>query len=114
MLLSPRRPDYWLTAGDTARRFDVQLLDVSGKPVNLEHATAVTMRLKQVQGGILFNYGMKAVNAERGVVRLVWPINSTQTAGDYWAQFQVNFAGRTDTYPKGDRSHILIRIEERL
>lgn len=113
-----RVPDYYLVQGDTARRIDAQLCDSSGAPVNLTGAKSVTSRFKRI-GSTLPTavYQCVVQTPAQGLISHVFQNGSTDTPGDWLIQFQVAWGtngDRIETYPKGSRQNLLLRIQPRL
>lgn len=106
------QPDYFQTQGDTVRQLEAQLITATG-PTNLTQAIAVNMRIKAPATTLVVP--CEVLDAVNGRIRYVWPNGSTETPGDYYLQFVVIYPGnRTDTYPQGARSSLLLRRLPRL
>lgn len=106
-------PDFELKRNDTLPVLVATLTDAAGVAVDLTNATAVRFHLKALDGTVKVNALATITTPASGIVSYPWTAADTDTAGDYWAEFEATFAdGTVETFPN-DR-HLWIKIREDL
>lgn len=113
--------DYWFKVGDTRSPLEATLTDADRNPVDISQATAITFSMRAVKATTAKISEAAAVKLDdgtpenRGKVRYVWQSADVDTAGDFYGEFTVSFAGGAqDTYPRGLKKYLLIQGQERL
>lgn len=118
MSLKTQTPDYYVKQGDTYRQITGTLKDAEGRPVNISGAT-VRFLMRAIDGttnkvtAVATNLDDGTL-ANRGRVAYTWQTADINTPGDFKAEFEVSFAGAKDTYPRGIKQFLLIRVQEDL
>ena len=93
--------DWTMKRNDTGPVITATLKDAAGAAVNLTTATQVKFKMRAVAPGSLKVDGTATVtNAAGGQVSYAWQAADTDTAGDYYAEWEVTFAsGLIETFP---------------
>ena len=100
---------FFIKQNDTAPILQASLKDANDQIITLTGAT-VQFKMRAVSSTTaLINSSATIVDADSGSVKYEWVANDTQTAGSYFAEFQVTFAGgRIETFPNGEYIQITI------
>ncbi|MFQ6673084.1 MAG: BppU family phage baseplate upper protein [Candidatus Tectimicrobiota bacterium] len=104
--------DFWIKEGDTTPAIRRTLQDEDGNAINLTGGATVQFKMRS-PGATTPKVDAAAtlVDAANGVVEYAWATGDTDTAGSYWAEFEVTFpSGKIETFP--NYKHLLIRIVE--
>lgn len=105
--------DFYIRAGDRLPELQATLTDDAGAPVDLT-GLPVVFRMRAV-GATTAKVVAAAtlVAPESGVVKYTWVAGDTDTAGSYWAEWNVTFGdGRTQTFK--DPGYTSIYVSEAL
>lgn len=108
--------DFWIKRGDRKDSVEATLKDATGATVDLTGAT-VTFNMR-APGAASPKVSASAVNldtgtATRGKVRYDWAAADTDTAGLYYAEFEVTFAdGKRASFPS--HTHLVVEVVEDL
>lgn len=100
--------DFYIKQGDRLPKIRSTLLDSAGAAVNLTGA-AVQLRLRK--RGVKtpkFTSAAAIVDAPFGVVEYLWDVTDTTEAGEYDAEWIVNYSGQLMTIPNAN--HISVHI----
>jgi len=97
---------------DTAPSLRATLRDGSGTVIDLTDAT-VRFHMKAVGGtAVKVDALSNIIDAEGGIVQYNWASNDTDTAGSYYAEFEVTYSdGTIETFPNNSNLSISIRAE---
>lgn len=97
---------------DTAPSIRATLRDGSNTAIDLTDAT-VRFHMKAVAGTtVKVDALANIVNATGGIVQYNWTTNDTDTAGSYYAEFEVTYSdGTVETFPNNSNLSISIRAE---
>jgi hypothetical protein len=101
-------PDFYVKQGDTRSPYVRTLEDGDGNPVNISGAT-VAYRMQPLGGIQTISGPATILNAPQGQVSYSWQAADTDTAGIYFAEWEVTFSGgAVQTFPNGgyDLVHI--------
>lgn len=109
-----RTPDFQIKAGDLRPTLDATLTDDAGTALDLTSASSCRFVMRSVAGGTpKVAAAASIVTPASGIVRYAWTGTDTDTPGDYFAEFEVTYAGpKTETHPND--GHLLVRITEDL
>jgi hypothetical protein len=109
----PVTADATIKRGDLLPVLTATLLDADGEPVDLTAATSAEFHMVPV-GSSTAKVDAAAVISipSAGEVQYVWQGTDTDTIGDYYGEFEVLWATKTETFPND--GHLIIRIVEQL
>lgn len=97
---------------DTAPSIKATLKDGSGTAIDLTDAT-IRFHMKAVgETSVKVDALCSIVDASAGIVQYNWTANDTDTAGTYYAEFEVTYDdGAIETFPNNSNLSISIRSE---
>jgi predicted dehydrogenase len=97
---------------DTAPSLRATLKNGSGTVIDLTDAT-VMFHMKAVgDTSVKVDAATSIVDAENGIVQYNWTSSDTDTAGSYYAEFEVTYNdGTIETFPNNSNLSISIRAE---
>jgi hypothetical protein len=96
---------------DTSPSLLVTLQDGDGNTINVTSGT-VRFHMVDLARSVKVDGAMTLVNASIGLVRYDWQAADTDTAGTYYAEFEVTYAdGSIETFPNTDSVAIVITPE---
>lgn len=96
---------------DTSPSLQATLKDASGTAISLTGAT-VRFHLKSLDGVVKVDAAMTVTDADNGVIQYDWDAGDTDTAGSYYAEFEVTYNdGSIETFPNNQNLAIQIRPE---
>lgn len=100
---------FFIKQNDTAPILQADLKDASNTAIDVTGAT-IAFKMRPVSSTTAtIDRAATIVDAEAGSVKYEWVTGDTATAGSYFAEFQVTFAGgRIETFPNGDYIQITI------
>lgn len=102
---------FTIKQNDTSPALQATLKDYNGNPISLVGAT-VRFHMKSFEGAIKVDQTMTITNASGGVVTYSWQATDTNTAGTYYAEFQVTYADLAiETFPNSGSIAITITPE---
>lgn len=102
---------FTIKQNDTAPSLQAVLKDPSGTPIFLAGAF-VRFHMKSVSGTLKISSPVTIVDANNGLIRYDWEIGDTDTAGSFYAEFQVTYAdGNIETFPNNGYESITITKE---
>ena len=100
--------DVTIKRGDTRNCIKAILKDVDGNPVNLT-GCEVKFHMALIHRAAMIDRAIHVENAAEGEVWVVWAPGETDTAGMYWAEFEVMYNdGRLETFP--NNGYVSIQI----
>ena len=98
-----------LKRGDTRTAIRATLVDAQGDPVDLT-GSVVRWIMATLKRTPVVARQAEVVDAKHGVVLVPLEPGDTDTAGTYWAEFEVTFGdGRVETYP--NRGYLTVNSE---
>lgn len=101
--------DFTIKQGDRLPTLRVTCQDANGTAVDVTGATVEFHMTNQSTGALVVNAAGTLVTPASGIVEYQWAAGDTDTAGDYWAEFEVTFAsGKQETFPNNRHIHVLI------
>jgi hypothetical protein len=105
--------DFVIRKGDRLPELTATLNDSTGTAVNITGGT-VEFHMRAVAGGTpKVDTAATVVTAASGQVKYVWGANDTDTAGSYYAEFEVTFGdGRKQSFP--NPGYITISVTDEL
>ena len=108
--------DFVIKQGDLLPIITAVLKDAAGLPVDLS-GLSVKFIMRQVYADTNKVNAAATVDADqvtnKGKVSYAWEGTDTDTAGVYWAEWQVMFSGsKPETFPND--SHMVVRVEGQL
>jgi len=96
---------------DTSPSLQATLKDANNSIINLAGAT-VRFHLKALDGTVKVDAAMTITDALGGIVQYDWQAGDTDTAGSYYAEFEVTYNdGAIETFPNNQNLAISIRPE---
>lgn len=96
---------------DTSPALQATLQDYAGSPINLLGAS-VRFHMKSLEGAVVVDAPMTVTNAAGGTVQYNWQAADTDTAGTYYAEFEVTYSDLSiETFPNTDNIAIVITPE---
>lgn len=102
---------FTIKQNDTSPSLQATLKDANNNPINLVAAT-VMFHLKSLDGTIKVDAEMTVTDADNGVVQYDWQSGDTDTAGSYYAEFEVTYSDASvETFPNNSNLPISIRTE---
>lgn len=103
---------FYLKQNDTAPSLRATLKDGSGNAIDLTNA-AVRFHMKDLAGTVKIDAAANIVSpATSGVVQYAWQSGDTDTAGSYYAEFEVTYVDNTvESFPNDGNIGILITKE---
>lgn len=102
---------FTIKQNDTSPALQATLQDYAGTAVNLVGAS-VQFHLKSVDGTIKVDAPMTIQNASGGIVLYSWDTGDTDTAGSYYAEFEVTYSDLTiETFPNTGSIAVVIAPE---
>lgn len=102
---------FTIKQNDTSPAIQATLQNYSGNPINLLGAT-VRFHMKSFEGTIKVDRTMTITSAANGVVTYFWQSGDTDTAGTYYAEFEVTYADLSvETFPNNGSIAITITPE---
>lgn len=104
--------DFCIRRGDRLPEIQSTLTDTAGAAVNLT-GLAVKFHMRPVNGaGAKVDAAATLVTPASGIVKYTWVTADTDTAGSYWAEWEVTFGdGRTQTFPNPNLLSVSISEE---
>lgn len=105
---------FFIKRGDRNPPLRRTLEDADGNAVDLT-GTTVKFYMKNSRSSEIVVNGTTVVplNAVGGVVQYEWEAGSTDTAGEFIAEFEVTDSGLKETFPNDDYIHIQIKQDIR-
>ena len=102
---------FTIKQNDTSPALQATLKDYNGNAINLLGAT-VKFHMKSFEGAIKVNQTMTITSTSGGVVTYFWQEGDTDTAGTYYAEFEVTYADLSvETFPNSGSIAITITPE---
>lgn len=102
---------FTIKQNDTSPAIQATLQDSAGTAISLVGAS-VRFHMKSLSGSVVVDSPMTVTNAAGGVVRYNWQTTNTQTAGTYYAEFEVTYSDMSvETFPNNDNIAIVITPE---
>lgn len=102
---------FTIKQNDTSPAIQATLKDYGGNPVNLVGAT-VNFHMKSFEGTVKVNGPMTVTSGIGGVVTYFWQEGDTDTAGTYYAEFEVTYSDlAVETFPNNGSVAITITPE---
>jgi len=100
---------FFIKQNDTAPILQANLKDANDVAVDVTGAS-IAFKMRPVSSTTAtINTAAAIIDGEAGSVKYEWVGSDTATAGSYFAEFQVTFAGgRIETFPNGDYIQITI------
>lgn len=96
---------------DTSPSLRATLQNAAGSPINLLGAN-VRFHMKALDGTLKVDQPMTIVSTSGGIVEYDWQASNTNTAGTYYAEFEVTYSDLTiETFPNTDNIAIVITPE---
>jgi hypothetical protein len=96
---------------DTSPSLQATLKDANNNVISLVGAT-VRFHMKSLDGTIKVDAVMTITDAVGGIVQYDWQSSDTDTAGSYYAEFEVTYNdGTIETFPNNSNLSISIRAE---
>jgi hypothetical protein len=100
--------EFYIKRGDQGPVLDATLQTPTGEPIDLSSADAVVFKMASI-----VDAPADIVSATAGTVRYLWELADTRRAGDFNAEFEIEWAdGRKQTVPND--GYITIHIERDL
>jgi hypothetical protein len=107
------RPDATIKRTDLLPELTAILKDADGNVVDLTGATSAEFHMTPVGSSTpKVDATATIVDPPAGEVKYTWAGTDTDTAGDFYAEFEITFTGKTETFPND--GHLLLRIVEQL
>lgn len=104
--------DFTIKQNDTSPGIRAVLKDSQGEAVDLSGAR-VNFHLADPRGEVIINETALIINGPEGVVSYGWKAGDTARAGNYRAEWEVEFAdGKVETFP--NHGYIKIKIIKEL
>lgn len=101
--------DVTMKVGDTLPVLEVQLVDSAGDAIVLAVDATVQFRMRAAAGGALkVNAAATVVDRTTGTVRFNWASGHTDTAGLFFAEFQVTDSSGVITHPSARHLEVLL------
>lgn len=102
---------FTIKQSDTSPALQATLQDANGTAINLNGCT-VRFHMKSLTGEVIVDQPMTVVSAIGGIVRYNWQAADTDTAGTYYAEFEVTYSDLSiETFPNTDNIAIVITPE---
>lgn len=103
---------FYLKQNDTAPSIRATLKDGSGNAIDLSNTT-VRFHMKDLSGTIKIDASAQVITpATSGIVQYAWQSGDTDTAGSYYAEFEVTYSDNTvESFPNDGNIGILITKE---
>jgi len=102
---------FTIKQNDTSPALQATLKDYNGNAINLLGAT-VRFHMKSFEGAIKVNETMTITSTSGGVVTYFWQDGDTDTAGTYYAEFEVTYSDlAVETFPNSGSIAITITPE---
>ena len=104
---------FYIKQNDTAPSIRATLKDGSGNAIDLSNAT-VRFHMKDLAGTIKIDAAANIIiPATNGVVQYAWQSGDTDTAGSYYAEFEVTYTtdSTVESFPNDGNIGILITKE---
>ncbi len=101
---------FFIKQNDTSPILQANLKDANENAVDVTGA-AITFKMRPVSSSTAtINSAAAIIDGEAGSVKYEWQSGDTATAGSYFAEFQVVFAGggQTETFPNSEYIQITI------
>ena len=100
---------FYLKQNDTAPSIRATLKDGSGSVIDLTGAS-VRFHMKDLAGTVKIDTDATVISpATSGIVQYNWTTSDTDTAGTYYAEFEVTYANNTvESFPNDGNIGILI------
>lgn len=108
--------DFYIKRNDTSPAIKYQLQDDAGDAVDISGANDVRFLMRQRGGDTVkvddnLAGNVSLVDASTGIVQYDWQDGDTDTAGQWWAEWEVEYSdGTIETFPNDQ--YILVRVEE--
>jgi hypothetical protein len=101
--------DFYVRKGNRLPEIQVTLTDSAGAAVNLTGLT-VKFHMRALNSTTAkVNAAATLVTPASGIVKYTWVTADTDTAGSYWAEWEVTFGdGRTQTFKNPDYTSICV------
>lgn len=107
------RADATVKQGDLLPELTAILKDADGNIVDLTGATSAEFHMVPVGGGVAkVNATATIVDPPAGEVKYTWQGTDTDTVGDFYAEFEVTWVGKTETFPND--GHLVLRVVDDL
>ena len=102
---------FTIKQNDTSPAIQASLKDYNGNPVNLVGAT-VRFHMRSFEGTIKVDRTMTITSGTNGIVTYFWQAGDTDTAGTYYAEFEVTYSDLSvETFPNNGSIAITITQE---
>jgi hypothetical protein len=102
---------FTIKQNDTSPSIQATLQNYNGTPINLVGAT-VRFHMKSFEGAIKVDRVATVTSALNGVVTYFWQAGDTDTAGSYYAEFEVTYSDlAVETFPNNGSIAITITPE---
>lgn len=99
---------FTIKQSDTSPSLQATLQDADGNAININGAS-IRFHMKAVGGAVVIDQPMTIVNAAGGIVKYDWQSGDTDTAGTYYAEFEVTYSDLSvETFPNNTNETILI------
>lgn len=104
---------FLMTKNDLLPELTATLQDADGVAVDLSGATGIEFHMVPVGSSTpKVNATAAFVDQANGRVKYSWTGTDTDTAGEFYGEFEVAWGAFTETFPNGE--HIVVRIQEEL
>ena len=104
-------PTFYIKTGDLLPAIRAQLVGAGGSIQKLPNGVTVRFHLNDAVGASVVDAPAVIESEARGVVAYEWVLGDTDTAGTYTAEFEVEIAGKTMTFPNDGDITVVISPE---
>lgn len=104
-------PTFYIKTGDLLPAIRAQLLGAGGAIQKLPNGVTVRFHMNDANGASVIDAAATIESESRGIARYDWVSGDTDTAGTYTAEFEVDIAGKTMTFPNDGNIAVIVTDE---